>query len=66
MEISNLTSENILLGSIINDLYYFVKLPNLESEYFSTSLNKNIFIALKKLFKDGCKNAEIKLEILVI
>lgn len=59
MEISNLTSENILLGSIINDLYYFVKLPNLESEYFSTSLNKNIFIALKKLFKDGCKNAEI-------
>lgn len=59
MEISNLTSENILLGSIINDLYSLVKLPKIESDYFSTELNKVIFMALKKLFKDGCKKAEI-------
>lgn len=59
MKISNLTSENILLGSIINDLYSLVKLPKLESDYFSTELNKVIFLALKKLFKDGCKRAEI-------
>lgn len=59
MEISNLTSENILLGSIINDLYSIVKLPKIESDYFSTELNKKIYLALKKLFKDGCKKAEI-------
>lgn len=59
MEISNLTSENILLGAIINDLYGIVKLPKIESDYFSTDLNKVIFLALKKLFKDGCKKAEI-------
>ena len=59
MKISNLTSENILLGAIINDLYSLVKLPKIESDYFSTELNKAIFLALKKLFKDRCTKAEI-------
>ena len=59
MEVNNLTSENIVLGAIFNDLYFLLKLPKLESEYFSIEINKRIFLALRKLFSDGCDKVEI-------
>lgn len=57
--LQNLTSENILIGGIMNDLDAFLSLPELKPDYFSLRSNRILLIALKLLFKEGVKDADI-------
>lgn len=57
--LQNLTSENILIGGIMNDLNMFLSLPELKTEYFTLRSNQIILMALKILFKEGVKDVDI-------
>lgn len=52
-------SESIVLGSLINNLSWILEFPNLKTEYFTTNVNKILYIAIKKLYKSGAENCDI-------
>lgn len=52
-------SESLVLGALINHLDWILEFTDLKADYFSIDVNKIIFVALKKLYKNGATSCEI-------
>lgn len=57
--LSSQSSESLVLGGIINNLSWIVELSNLKVDYFTVEVNKIIYSALKRLYKNGLVNCDI-------
>lgn len=53
------TSETIVIGGVINRPDFLLELSDLKAEFFTDRLNKIIFIAIKRLYKNGAKQIDI-------
>ena len=53
------TSETIVIGGVINRPDFILELSDLKAEFFTDRLNKIIFIAIKRLYKNGAKQIDI-------
>ena len=53
------TSETIVIGGAINRPDFLLELSDLKAEFFTDRLNKIIFIAIKRLYKNGAKQIDI-------
>jgi replicative DNA helicase len=59
MNSSAKTSESIVIGMLINNIDLILEIKDLKAEYFSTDVNKIIFIALKRIYSQGVKKVDI-------
>lgn len=57
--LSSQASESLVLGGLINNLNWILEFTDLKADYFSIDVNKIIFIALKKLYKNGATSCEL-------
>lgn len=57
--LTSLSSESLVLGGLINNLNWILEFTDLKADYFSADVNKIIFVALKKLYKNGATSCEI-------
>lgn len=51
-------SESIVLGGLINHLEWILEVTDLRADYFTVGVNKIIYVALKKLYKNGATSCE--------
>lgn len=51
-------SENIVIGALINDINLILEMKDLKSKYFTSQVNKMLYIVIKKLYKAGSKNID--------
>lgn len=59
MKLSSQSSESLVLGGLINNLEWILEFTDLKANYFSIDVNKIIFAALKKLYKNGSTSCDI-------
>lgn len=59
IKLSSQSSESLVLGGIINHLDWILEFTDLKVNYFTVSVNKIIFTALKKLYKNGSTSCDI-------
>lgn len=57
--LSSTASESLVLGGLINHLEWILEFSDLKIEYFSAEVNKVIFKALKRLYKNGATSCDI-------
>lgn len=57
--LSSQASESLVLGGLINNLNWILEFTDLKADYFSIDVNKIIFVALKKLYKNGATSCEL-------
>lgn len=51
-------SESIVLGGLINHLEWILEVTDLRADYFTVGVNKIIYVALKRLYKNGATSCE--------
>ena len=51
-------SENIVIGALINDINLILEMKDLKSKYFTSQVNKMLYIVIKKLYKAGSENID--------
>ncbi len=56
---SSITSENIVLGALLNNINLILSFPIMKSDYFSVMLNKYLFNVLHEMFKSGATTVDI-------
>lgn len=52
-------SENIVIGTLMNDINLILEMKDLKVEYFTVNVNKMLFTVIKRLFKAGSENIDI-------
>lgn len=59
MSYSATLSENIVIGSLINNVSLLLDVSDLKSDYFVTPVNKLLFIVVKRLYQNGANRIDI-------
>lgn len=58
-EFAAVLSENIIIGALLNDINLILDAKDIKGDYFTSKVNRILFLTIRKLYKDGATEMDV-------